>query len=62
MDKIQEGDRVRVNINNAKMTLTRDAKVLHVPCATGDSWIFQAYDTHEIHHVSEGCTVTKKIA
>ena len=62
MDTIKKGDRVVVNINNAQMTLTRDAEVLHMPCATGDSWIFKAWDTREIHYVSEGCTVTKKIA
>jgi len=60
MDRIQEGDTVSVNFNNAKVTLTSSARVEHVPCATGDSWIFIDIETGKVHHVSEGCTVTKR--
>jgi hypothetical protein len=61
MESIKVGDRVHVNINNAQMTLTKDAEVLHMPQATGDSWIFKAYDTNELYYVSEGCTIAKKL-
>ena len=58
-DSIKEGDTVHVDINNAQMTLCSRAKVLYIPCATGDSWIFEDLDNGNIHYVSEGCTVTK---
>jgi len=59
MNEIQENDVVRVNFNNIRLTLCKKAKVLHTPCATGDSWHFEDLDTGDIHYVSEGCTVTK---
>ena len=58
-DKIEKGDVVRVNFNNAQVTLCESATVLYTPCATGDSWIFKDNKTGEIHYVSEGCTITK---
>ena len=58
-EHIKEGDVVNVNFNNSQYTLSRSAKVLHVPCATGDSWIFEDADTGYIHYVSEGCTISK---
>ena len=57
--EIKENDRVLVNFNNVQYTLCRKAKVLHVPCATGDSWQFEDLNTGDIHYVSEGCTVSK---
>ena len=60
MNEIQENDIVCINFNNAKYTLCHHAKVLHVPCATGDSWHFQDLDSGDIHYVNEGCTVTKR--
>ncbi len=57
--KIEKGDIVRVDFNGAQLTLCHRAEVLYVPEATGDSWIFRNTDTEEIHHVSEGCTITK---
>jgi len=43
------------------MTLiSSKAKVLHLPTATGDSWIFKDITNGDIHYISEGCTVTKK--
>lgn len=58
--RINEGDEVTVNFNNAQATLCRRARVEYTPCATGDSWVFTDLDTGDIHYVSEGCTITKK--
>jgi hypothetical protein len=55
--QIKCGDKVSVNFNSAPLTLCFSATVLHVPQATGDSWIFE--DANAIHYVSEPCTVTK---
>ena len=56
-DKIEIGDMVRVDIHNAKLTLTSSATVKYVPQATGDSWIFKDNETNKLIHVSEGCTI-----
>ena len=61
MNDIQENDIVNINFNNAQYTLCSKAKVLHVPCATGDSWQFEDIETKKIHYVSEGCTITKEV-
>lgn len=58
-ERISEGDLVRVNFNNAQITLCESAKVLYKPQATGDSWIFEDVFDGTIHYVSEGCTITK---
>jgi hypothetical protein len=58
--KIEVGDVVRVDFNGAQITLAHRAEVRSIPCATGDSWVFQNLDTGAIHYVSEGCTITKK--
>ena len=58
-NKIQVGDMVHVDFNNAKYTLCHRATVMSMPCATGDSWVFCDSDTGQIHYVSEGCTVSK---
>ena len=55
---IQEDDIVSVDFNGAQLTLTHRAKVLYIPCAPGDSWIFRDTDTGRLFDVSEGCTVT----
>jgi len=55
---IEIDDIVKVNFNNSQFTLCRQAKVLSIPRATGDSWVFLDLDTGEIHYVSEGCTIT----
>ena len=57
--KIEEGDVVSVNFNAAQLTLSHRAEGIHVPCATGDSWVFRDCETGAIHHVSEGCTVSR---
>ncbi len=58
-DKIQQGDLVNVNFNNSQFTLCTNAKVLHIPQSTGDSWVFK--DTANIiYYISEGCTITKR--
>ena len=57
-EEIERGNIVEVNFNNAQYTLCSAAEVLHVPCATGDSWHFRDIKTNTIHYVSEGCTVT----
>ena len=55
---IESGDVVRVNFNNAQITLCKRAKVWAVPFSTGDSWQLEDLDTGEIHYISEGCTLT----
>ena len=62
-NKIEKGDIVAVNFNCSQYTFLSFAKVLNVPCATGDSWIFEdlqaeGQDIAKIHYVSEGCTIT----
>lgn len=59
MNLIQEGDHVAVNFMTAQYTLSSRAEVVHTPSATGDSWVFRDVATGAIHHVSEGCTITK---
>lgn len=56
--RIEAGDIVSVNFNNSQYTLCSKAKVLYIPCATGDSWHFQDVDSGQVHYVSEGCTIT----
>jgi hypothetical protein len=57
--KIKEGDLVQVDFNLSQHTLSKEAEVLRIPCATGDSWIFRDMLTKTIYYVSEGCTITK---
>lgn len=57
---IKVGDVVSVNFNNAQITLCHTAIVKYVPCATGDSWVFEDNNTGQIHYVSEGCTISTK--
>ena len=59
--KIHEGDIVRVDFNNAQITLCHRAIVLYIPCAVGDSWHFEDMDTGNIHYVNESCTITRFI-
>lgn len=54
------GDVVSVHVHGGQYTISHRAKVLRIPCATGDSWVFEDLDTFAIHHVSEGCTVSKR--
>lgn len=56
--KIDVGSEVRVNFYGAQTTLCHRAVVKRVPCATGDSWVFEDATTKDIHYVSEGCTIT----
>ena len=57
---IEIGDHVCVNFNNVQYTLCSMAEVLHMPSATGDSWVFKELTSKDetIHYVSEGCTIT----
>ena len=59
--KIKEGDTVSVHFNNSQVTLSYKAELIHIPIATGDSWIFKDEETGFVHYVSEGCTVSKQI-
>jgi hypothetical protein len=61
-DQIKIGDRVVVSFNNSQVTLSRNATILAIPCATGDSWVFRDDETKLIHYVSEGCTISKRIS
>lgn len=56
--KIDVGTIVSVNFNNSQYTLCSEAEVLHIPCATGDSWVFRDLKNGQVHYVSEGCTIT----
>jgi len=58
--RIDVGDEVHVNFNNAQTTLCRRARVVYTPCAAGDSWVFADLETGDVHYVSEGCTITKR--
>lgn len=58
LDEINDGDQVVVNFNNAKLTLCHGT-VIHIPVATGDSWIIRE-DDGTLHYISEGCTITKR--
>ena len=58
-NKLEIGDVVSVNFNNAQYTLAARAEVIYMPCSTGDGWIFKDLDNGKTHYVSEGCTVTK---
>lgn len=51
-------DIVRVDFNNAQTTLTFSAKVLCIPNAVGDNWVFEDTRTQTIYWVSEPCTIT----
>jgi len=55
---IEIDDIVRVNFNNSQFCLCEEARVMHIPHATGESWNFLNLRTNETHYVSEGCTVT----
>ena len=59
-NRIEKGDIVFVNFNNSKFTLSPSAEVLYTPCVIGDCWIFKDTKTGDIHHVSEGCTISFK--
>lgn len=56
---IEEGDMVYVRFVSADVVLCEYAKVMNKPRATGDSWVFEEPDG-TVHHVSEGCTITKE--
>ena len=56
--QIKIGDVVRVSFNNSQFTLSSEAIVHAIPCATGDSWVFEEVTTKTVHYVSEGCTIT----
>ncbi len=60
MKMIKIGDIVRVDFNGAQTTLCFEAEVVAIPCATGDSWVFEDKRTGFVHYVSEGCTVTNR--
>ncbi len=57
--RLREGDSVAVHFHGSQHTLCRRALLCNIPCATGDSWVFRDLDTGLLHHVSEGCTVTR---
>ena len=57
---IKIGDIVTVNFHNVQYTLCK-AEVLSMPYSTGDSWILKDLESNEVHYISEGCTITKKL-
>lgn len=58
---IVEGDTVSVSFHGSQYTHVVRGIVVHVPVATGDSWIIEEDLPHEnnLHYISEGCTITK---
>lgn len=62
LEKLEIGDIVKVDCNNAQITLAFKAEVLHIPGATGDSWRFLNLLTNELIYVSEGITITKQLS
>lgn len=60
--RIEAGDMVEVHWPETnhpmeqRLVMLRSVEVIHVPAATGDSWIFRA-DSGDIYHVSEPVTV-----
>jgi hypothetical protein len=61
-DKIEIGDIVSVHSHGGQTTIAFKAEVLYTPVATGDSWRFRDVETGDIHYVSEGCTISKKVS
>lgn len=57
--RIEVGDIVSVDFNGSQFTLCSKARVEHMPQATGDSWVFTNLHSGAVHHVSEGCTITR---
>ena len=58
-ERIEKGDKVTVNFHGSQITLVHRGLVLYVPCSMNDRWIIKDTGSGEIHHISEGCTVTK---
>ena len=58
---IDIGDIVSLHIHGSQVTICREGEVLHIPQATGDSWIVKDIFNNELHYVSEGCTITRKV-
>lgn len=51
------GDKVSVHCNNGMTTIHFEAEIIHIRCATGDSWIFRDLRTGLLSHISEGITI-----
>jgi hypothetical protein len=60
-NSIQVGDKVFVNFHNCEFTLCADGEVVHIPNATGDSWVIKDSKKGFLHYISEGCTITKAV-
>lgn len=60
MDKIKIGDTVKVSFHNSQIALCKEAKVLYIPCETGDHWILKDMYSGDMHYISERCTITKE--
>lgn len=59
-NRIEIGDTVQVTFNSCSpRPVWLNVKVAYIPCATGDSWIFEDENTGAVHYVSEGCTISK---
>ena len=56
---MKEGQEVKVHIHSVQLTLTERGIVRRIPVSTGDSWIIEDKDTHEVFYISEGCTITR---
>ena len=54
-NRIEVGDIVCVDFNNAQFTLCKKGEVLHI---LPNGWIIKDEETGRIHDISEGCTVS----
>ena len=58
--KLREGDHVSVHMHASQITLIKNAMILYVPCATGDSWGFADLDTCSDVWTTEPITIVKQ--
>ena len=54
-DRIEIGDFVHVTVNSQE--ICTNARLIHIPRATGDSWVLKGQG--HLYYISEGCTITK---
>ena len=58
-EKLQKGDIVSVNFNNARYTLCDRGVIKYMPTCSGDAWVVEDMETGLLHYITEPCTITK---
>lgn len=56
--RVENGDIVRVNMNQAQITLLSRARVCYTPCSDADYWHFEDLNTGEVVNTNERITIT----